>query len=403
MVTKFEMDVIKMEPDINPLAIQSNETEEKKYLSQEGNLLDLPVTRIKEEYVDDSYDHNPEIKFEEIILLKCEVEEDYFDLDRVQQQQTRDVSIEEDEASTESLMDNVETCVPPLHAGHQGNHERLLRGERQLKSDLSRICSSVSETDLVSYIPLISSKRNIYISSTTGHLKADIPIHTDGRSYNCDVCGKCFSCSGNLARHTRLHTGDKPFKCDVCAKCFSQSGSLKNHALLHTGERPFKCDVCGKCFSDRGNLKTHNRIHTGEKPFICNVCGNCFSQSGQLKRHALVHTIETTVKCDMCGKYFSCSKNLARHTRLHTGAQPFKCDVCGKCFSYSESLNTHVRIHTGERPYKCDVCGKCFSDRRCMIIHTRIHTGEKPFKCDVCAQCFSQSVQLKRHALVTHR
>ncbi|KAJ4425923.1 hypothetical protein ANN_27549 [Periplaneta americana] len=73
------MDVIKMELDINLLPMQSSEAEEKKSLSEEGNLLDLPPTRIKEECVDDTYIHT-EIKFEEMTLpndfpiVKCEAE-----------------------------------------------------------------------------------------------------------------------------------------------------------------------------------------------------------------------------------------------------------------------------------------------------------------------------------------
>ncbi|XP_069672084.1 uncharacterized protein [Periplaneta americana] len=148
------MDVNKMEPGSDPLAIHTSnaEIEEKEPLSEEGNLLDLDVTKIKtesidhrydvkseiqfeetsasvdfpmlkseaeevnlldlhvtsikEECVDDSYEHNSEIRFEEIILpnnvVKCEAEEDAFDLDKVQQQQKQEVSSEEDEVSTES-------------------------------------------------------------------------------------------------------------------------------------------------------------------------------------------------------------------------------------------------------------------------------------------------------------
>ncbi|XP_069697207.1 uncharacterized protein [Periplaneta americana] len=97
------MDVIKMELDINPLAMHSSDTEEKKPLSEEGKLLDLHVTRIKEECVDESYDQNPEIKFEEIILpnnfpmVKCEVEEDLCDFDTVKDELKLEVAAEENQ------------------------------------------------------------------------------------------------------------------------------------------------------------------------------------------------------------------------------------------------------------------------------------------------------------------
>ncbi|KAJ4425945.1 hypothetical protein ANN_27571 [Periplaneta americana] len=106
---QVQMDLIKMEPDINPLPMQLSDTEEKKPLSeQEGNLLDLPVTRIKEECVDDSYNNNPEIKFEEIILpnnfpvMKCEPEEETFVMSPIKEESMLEVTTEESEVLTES-------------------------------------------------------------------------------------------------------------------------------------------------------------------------------------------------------------------------------------------------------------------------------------------------------------
>ncbi|XP_069670079.1 uncharacterized protein [Periplaneta americana] len=103
------MDVIKKESEVDPLAIQSNDNTEtdEKPLSEEGNLLDLHVVRIKTECVNHSYDLNPEVGLEEtavttnFVTAKCKAEEDSFDLDRLQQQQTREVSSEEDAVSTE--------------------------------------------------------------------------------------------------------------------------------------------------------------------------------------------------------------------------------------------------------------------------------------------------------------
>ncbi|KAJ4425674.1 hypothetical protein ANN_27870 [Periplaneta americana] len=73
------MAAIKMEPEVDPLAVQPFDDtikEEEKPAPDEGNLLDLHVTRIKEEYMDDSYNHTSEIKSEpnNFPVVKCEAE-----------------------------------------------------------------------------------------------------------------------------------------------------------------------------------------------------------------------------------------------------------------------------------------------------------------------------------------
>ncbi|KAJ4425404.1 hypothetical protein ANN_28019 [Periplaneta americana] len=114
------MDVIKSEPKFDPLAVQPCDDtikEEENPSPDEGNLLDLHVTRIKEECVDDSYeDHNSEIKFDEIILpnnfpiVKCEAEEDLGDLNTVKDERKLEVSAEENEILPDSRVIPGETA-----------------------------------------------------------------------------------------------------------------------------------------------------------------------------------------------------------------------------------------------------------------------------------------------------
>ncbi|XP_069671892.1 uncharacterized protein [Periplaneta americana] len=77
------MDMIKKEPEVDPLGIESSDdtdTDEKKPFTEEGNLLDLHVAGIKTECVDDSYDLISEIKVEEtavptdFVSKKCKTE-----------------------------------------------------------------------------------------------------------------------------------------------------------------------------------------------------------------------------------------------------------------------------------------------------------------------------------------
>ncbi|XP_069670018.1 zinc finger protein 239-like [Periplaneta americana] len=315
------MDWIKMEPEVDPLDSQPHDntykTEENNDLSEERNLLDLQATGMKTEYVDHSYDLKSQIKDEDssvpniFPVMKCEVEEDLFDLDKVQQEQKEEVSSEGDEVLTESVVDKEKTELPA--------------------------CESIVHEEKLAQCP------SFRLDSTIG---CDI-IHSP---IKCDICNEDFLSSQSLERHFRTHTLKKSFKCDVCGKSYTHTGSLKIHARLHTGEMPFECDVCRKSFRHLGHLKIHERIHTGERPFKCDMCGKSFPESGRLKKHVLIHTGERPFKCDMCGKCFSEKGSLMKHIRIHTGDRPFKCDMCGKCFTQSSSLKHHSLIHSDERP-----------------------------------------------------
>ncbi|XP_069669821.1 zinc finger protein 239-like isoform X1 [Periplaneta americana] len=302
-----------MEPNINPLPMQSSDTEEKKSSTEEGDLLDLHVTRIKVECVDDSYNHTSEIKFEEIILpnnfpvVKCEAEDESCELDQMEEEVKLKVTAKEDEVLTKSFADTHYSTV-------------------------STDCEGLMQEGAIKH----------YVSFAN-----NLRAQGSKKRFKCDICGKCFVQSHNLKVHGRQHTGEKPFMCDVCGKRFAQSGPLKIHGRLHTGEKPFTCDFCGKCFSQSSDLKRHVRQHTGEKPYKCNVCGKCFIQSVSLKSHLRLHTGEKPFKCKVCGKLLSSTNSLKYHERNHASGGKFKCDVCGKCFSQSNFLIRHQQRYAG--------------------------------------------------------
>ncbi|XP_069669532.1 uncharacterized protein [Periplaneta americana] len=100
------MEVIKKEPELDPLAIESSDKtdeDEKKPLSQKENFLDLHVARIKTECVDHSYDLTLKTKVEktavatDFVSAKCKAEEELCDLDTVKDELKLEITTEENE------------------------------------------------------------------------------------------------------------------------------------------------------------------------------------------------------------------------------------------------------------------------------------------------------------------
>ncbi|KAJ4425421.1 hypothetical protein ANN_28036 [Periplaneta americana] len=261
------MDVIKKEPEIDLLAIQSSDNTDSshKRLSEEWHLSHLEVTGMKKECLNHSYAMKTEIKIEDTPVpisfptLKTEVDEDLLDVDRVQQAQIVGVTSEEDEVLTDSIVHIVEKSISGEHASIDREEDNFVPCGNKTPN-----CSNISDVSRNSIMCDICND-----TLTPQSLKLHLHIHTIKRSFKCEVCGMCFSRLADLKRHERIHTGERPFKCEECGKCFSELSNLNKHLRIHKGERPCKCDVCGKCFSDSSTLNKHVRIHTGEKPFTC--------------------------------------------------------------------------------------------------------------------------------------
>ncbi|XP_069704653.1 zinc finger protein 723-like [Periplaneta americana] len=312
------MDGIKIEPEFDPLAVQTSDNtdiEEKKPSSEELNFLEHHVTAIKEEYVDHGRDLTSKMEAPATIV-KYEPEED---LDIVNDELKLEAMTEENEILTESLAETPDGATSSERDGIA--HEE--------------------------YVNVYEDQKNSFSSEKLLHSRKD------EKRFKCDMCEMCFPFPSALEKHKRKHTGEKPFNCNFCAKSFSQWGNLMSHKRMHSGEKPFKCDVCGKYFSFNSHLKDHLRTHTGEKPFQCGICGKCFSRKTHLKSHIRTHTGEKPFKCGICGKTCSRKIHLESHMCTHTGEKPFKCDVCGKYFSLSRTLRDHKVLHatTGQSYY----------------------------------------------------
>ncbi|XP_069670364.1 zinc finger protein 234-like isoform X2 [Periplaneta americana] len=398
------MNEIKMEAEVDPLSLESQDNKykikENMALLEVGKLPHLQVVDIKTECVDHSYDFTSEIKVEDFRMVKSEVEdtsesviypvvkyevdENLFDMDRVQQEEKVEISSNEDDILLTRNTNNDKS--------ESSECDWIARDEQNLMQNGCYIFDDSIACD----VSHDSIKCNICNEDfvTPQLLKRHFQIHTLEKSFKCDVCGDSFFEVNDLEKHSVLHTGETPVQCDVRGKIFVQPVYVKSEEPLETDDEEFKCDVCGKCFSESGELKKHCLTHKVHKPFHCKLCGKWFFSSGTLKRHqSRIHIVERTVECDQCGQSFPQS-SLKDHSCIH---MPYKCDLCGKYFLQAYSLKRHLYMHTGKKPYKCDLCGKCFSFPHYFKVHTQRNSCVKPFRCDICGKTFSNSDCVRQH------
>ncbi|KAJ4425913.1 hypothetical protein ANN_27539 [Periplaneta americana] len=207
----------------------------------EGNLSHMDMTGIKTECVDQSYDIKSEIKVEDIapvpmsfIVVKSEVDEDLFDVGRVQQKQKVEVSSKEDEVLTESFGDNEKRVI------------RECTGIDREKDNLTECDSKRPDCS-----NLFDVSRNCI---------------------KCHMCNEVFVSEQRLKVHFDIHTEIKSLRCNVYEESFSSSPNLKTDACMERDERPFKCNICGKGLTRLSDLNRHHvRIHTGQKPLNASI------------------------------------------------------------------------------------------------------------------------------------
>ncbi|XP_069673065.1 zinc finger protein 260-like isoform X18 [Periplaneta americana] len=230
------------------------------------------------------------------------------------------------------------------------------------------------------------------------------------KDFPCDICGRIFNRTYHLNRHKRTHRPqsdappkDEPiFQCELCGKNFSCKSTLKSHQVVHTGEKPFTCHICGKSFSQTGLYYHLKHVHAGIKNHSCDICGRSFAAKPAMEDHRRIHTGERPYVCSTCGKSFKTKATLYIHNKIHTDIFPFACSYCGKLFRNQHEMVKHLVTHTGEKPHMCDICGRGFRARNEMTRHRMLHSDDKPFVCSACGLGFKQERYLKRHMKAHH-
>ncbi|XP_063629165.1 gastrula zinc finger protein XlCGF57.1-like [Cydia splendana] len=278
-------------------------------------------------------------------------------------------------------------------------------------------------------------------------LRDDATVHSAGKPYGCEYCGKRFGNKYILRKHiqhTHSSIESKKFTCDACSSTFrtellvlehenSEHGftnfmcaeceyttidkrNLEAHLKTHTVDNIFNCTLCSYKSQFKGNLRrhqavhtgnqkrhnrTHQRIPTGEKPFYqCSYCDYKCRKKCRLQYHLRKHTGEKPYTCKYCDYKFSQKSSLQKHLMIHSGAKPFKCSECDYSCRLKQYLLTHQRIHTGEKPYTCSHCDYKCRQRIALRNHETTHTGVKRFQCRQCNHQFSLKSHLKRHQMI---
>ncbi|KAJ8884095.1 hypothetical protein PR048_015952 [Dryococelus australis] len=222
---------------------------------------------------------------------------------------------------------------------------------------------------------------------------------------SCRVCKRVFRRRYHLCRHERTHSvlDEEPiFQCEVCGKNFSCKGTLRSHKMVHTGEKPCTCHICGKQFSQTGLYYHLRHVHGGLKEHTCDVCGRSFAAKPAMEDHLRIHTGERPYVCATCGKMFKTKATLYIHNKTHTDVFPFSCPYCEKLFRNQHEMVKHLVTHTGEKPHACDLCGRRFRAKNEVIKHKMLHSDDKPYVCSACGLGFKQDRYLKRHTKVHH-
>lgn len=224
-----------------------------------------------------------------------------------------------------------------------------------------------------------------------------------GKAWECYICRHQPSNAIDLRRHFRTHhlnhvvaASKKLVTCEVCGGKFA---NIYRHRVVHKGVRSFPCDQCDRKFFRSSTLTQHKRsLHSGMKPYICCECGRKFADPSVLRRHKQTHSKELPFACHLCDRRCARKSTLIRHLNTHTGTKSFVCNVCGKKFSRNSTLNHHKMFHTGQFPYECNVCSRKFPLKSSLSYHLQTHNkGEKPFKCEKCTRTFGSKSTLNQH------
>ncbi|KAJ4425889.1 hypothetical protein ANN_27515, partial [Periplaneta americana] len=216
----FVMDVIKTEPEVDPLAIDPSENPDAEKPNPsliEGTLDSIMVKEeIKWEVTSEEY---------EIATTESVLNTDLIETLK---------KVESPESCPSSENDAFGSRLDPLTDAHLQSDYSCQAHEALFKCV---ICGEM-------------------LQDFTSLKKHRLRSHRV-RTSRCNVCGECFSTKLYLRYHNiRSHAGEEPFTCKICGIGFLTSGNFQNHQPKQSDKivRVFQCETCGKQFSTPGTL-----------------------------------------------------------------------------------------------------------------------------------------------------
>ncbi|KAJ4425689.1 hypothetical protein ANN_27885 [Periplaneta americana] len=433
------MDAIKAEPEVDPLAVQPCDDaikEEESPSTDEGNLLDLHVTRIKEECVEKSC----EIKFEEITLpnnfpvVKCEAKSKqaslvYRSSTRVCVRNCVSIRRPEFECSGPQLEGPEFECSGPQLEGPEFEYSGL-----SLKEELCDLDIVKDELDLE-----VAAKTNEILPDrpkkarqVRSKIKVMLTVFFDVRGivhheyapegqtvtkeYYHDVLRRLRDAVRRkrpdmwTANNWHLHHDNAPAHSSQLIHTF-----LAKHGITTVRQPPYSPDLAPCDFWLFPKLKTPlkgSRFESREE-IMRNATTElntipkedfqrCFRQwkdrfanthdnSVSSEYEGFAHEEHVTIDQDASHPVSS-----AKLLSTHGDTERFECDICGTYFSKFNILKRHILMHMVERPFRCRICGKFFRKKCDLKRHERQHT-EKAFECKFCGKWFSYFGNLKGH------
>lgn len=179
-----------------------------------------------------------------------------------------------------------------------------------------------------------------------------------GEQFTCPLCpNRTFNSKTDLGTHRRtVHEVKRFVNCDICGKPVKYM-SLKIHKEIHLGNSEkvvLKCTQCPKEVFNKKLLQKHMRIYHGDEErlkFVCDICGKTFAFKGGLNRHMRIHTGERPYECQECNQTFRHNEVYITHMRRHRGIKPYKCEQCEKYFLTNSDRLVHQKSHAdGYKP-----------------------------------------------------